>query len=372
MTITGGATASEGTNATFTVKSSHAPRQALSVKVNIAEDEDANTGKNHVDAADEGVRTVTVAAGSATKSFTVLTSEDWIDEPDGVITATVQAGTGYLVGEANKSAQVNVEDDDTRGLEFSPTKLNIKEEGTATYTVKLTSQPIDVPEGVTVTLTPSGDLTVDTDSKKAGNQTTLTFHAVGGNLWQSGQTVKVTAAEDADSADDTSAINHTASGADYGTVVTGIAVTVTDIDVPHLVVTPSTIKMNEGGSATFDMKLATEPSAPVSIAFASTNADLTFNPTAWLFNTTAGGNSGWDTAKTVTVSAASDNDIADDTATLTVTASGGDYEGKTATISATVTDNTTPALVLSTSTLSVNEGAAPPTRSSSPPSRPGR
>ena len=141
VTITGGATASEGTNATFTVKSSHAPKNALSVKVNITEDEDADTGKDHVAAADEGVRTVTVAAGSTSQSFTVPTSEDWVDEPDGVITATVQAGTGYVVGQANKSAQVNVEDDDTRGFEFSPTKLDIKEEGTATYTVNLTSQP---------------------------------------------------------------------------------------------------------------------------------------------------------------------------------------------------------------------------------------
>ncbi len=357
VTITGGATASEGTNATFTVNSSHAPAQALSVKVNITEAEDATTEKNHVDPADEGVRMVTVAAGSATKSFTVPTSEDWVDEPDGVITATVQAGTGYVVG-TPKSAQVNVEDDDTRGLRFRPASLKIKEEGSATYTVELTSQPVNVPEGVTVTLTPTGDLTVDTDSKTAGIQTTLTFHATGGNLWQSGQTVKVTAGEDADSTDDTPAINHAASGADYGTVVKGIAVTVTDIDVPHLVVTPSTIKMNEGASATFDMKLATEPSQPVTIAFASTNGDLTFNPTAWLFNATAGGNSGWDMAKTVTVSAAIDGDIADDAATLTVTASGGDYAGKTATIAATVTDTTVPELTLSTTSLSVMEGAS--------------
>ena len=109
VTITGGATASEGTNATFTVKSSHAPKNALSVKVNITEDEDADTGKDHVAAADEGVRTVTVAAGSTSQSFTVPTTEDWVDEPDGVITATVQAGAGYVVGQANKSAQVNVQ-----------------------------------------------------------------------------------------------------------------------------------------------------------------------------------------------------------------------------------------------------------------------
>ena len=364
VTITGGATASEGTNATFTVKSSHAPAQALSVKVNITEEEDADTGKNHVAAADEGVRTVTVAAGSTSQSFTVPTSEDWIDEPNGVITATVQAGTGYEVGAA-KSAQVNVADDDTRGFRFRPARLKLKEGGTATYTVELTSQPLDEPEGVTVTLTPLGDFTVDTDSSKAGNQTTLRFDAVGGNLWQSGQTVTVTADEDANSTDDTTAINHEGSGAGYGPrpgddfgALRGIVVTVTDNDVPHLVVAPTALSVTEGGSSTFTVKLGTQPSADGSLAFASTNPDITFSPASLSYFDNDHNTKGWDKARTVTVHAASDNDIGDDTATLTVTASGGDYEGKTATIAATVTDTSTPALVLSTSTLSVNEGAS--------------
>ena len=364
VTITGGATASEGTNATFTVKSSHAPAQALSVKVNITEDEDADTGKNHVAAADEGVRTVTVAAGSTSKSFTVPTSEDWIDEPNGVITATVQAGTGYEVGAA-KSAQVNVADDDTRGFRFRPARLKLKEGGSATYTVELTSQPLDEPEGVTVTLTPLGDFTVDTDSSKAGNQTTLRFDAVGGNLWQSGQTVKVTAGEDANSTDDTTAINHEGSGAGYGPrpgadfgAAQGIVVTVTDNDVPHLVVAPTALSVTEGGSATFTVKLGTQPSAGGTLTFASTNPDITFSPTSLSYFNTNHSTRGWNELRTVTVHATSDDDIGDDTATLTVTASGGDYEGKTATVAATVTDTSTPALVLSTSTLSVTEGAS--------------
>ena len=355
VTITGGATASEGTSATFTVKSSHAPAQALSVKVNITEAEDANTGKDHVDADDEGVRTVTVAAGATSQSFTVPTSEDWIDEPDGIITATVQAGTGYVLG-TPKSAQVNVEDDDTRGLEFSPTKLNIQEEGSATYTVRLTSQPINVAEDVTVTLTPLGDLAVDTDSKKAGNQTTLTFKAVG--VWQARQTVKVMAAEDADSTDDTTTIKHSASGADYGSVAKNLLTSITDIDVPHLVVAPSTLSVTEGGDSTFTVKLATQPSALTSVSYASDNPDLSFNPGSLSFITDGSNTLGWNKPQTVTVSATTDNDIADDAATLTVTASGGDYQGKTASIAATVTDTTVPALVLSTSTLAVTEGAS--------------
>ena len=187
---------------------------------------------------------------------------------------------------------------------------------------------------------------------------------MGGNLWQSGQTVTVTAGEDADQTDDVSNITHTATGADYGSVTKKLVVNVDDIDVPHVIVTPSAITMNEGGSATFEMKLATQPAHPVSISFASTNTDLTFSPSAWVFQAYSGGSgtaySGWDVATTVTVSAASDNDIGDDTATLTITPFGIDYEAPAATVTATVTDTTTPALVLSTSTLSVTEGANTP------------
>ena len=61
------------------------------------------------------------------------------------------------------------------------------------------------------------------------------------------------------------------------------------------------------------------------------------NPTAHLIFTT----SDWNSAQTVTVMAAEDTDIADDIATLTHTASGGNYAAATATLTVTVRDAAT-------------------------------
>ena len=60
----------------------------------------------------------------------------------------------------------------------------------------------------------------------------------------------------------------------------GIAVTVTDNDVPHLVVAPTALSVTEGGSSTFTVKLATQPSADGTLTFASSNSDVTFSPTS--------------------------------------------------------------------------------------------
>ena len=62
--------------------------------------------------------------------------------------------------------------------------------------------------------------------------------------------------------------------------------------------------------------------------------DLTLDKTTLTFTV-----DNWDDAQTVTVKAGQDNDGANDTATLTHTASGGDYASITADLPVTVTDD---------------------------------
>ena len=66
----------------------------------------------------------------------------------------------------------------------------------------------------------------------------------------------------------------------------------------------------------------------------------------------------WNTAQTVTVKAGQDDDAVNDTATLTHTASGGDYASITADLPVTVTDDDAAAIVLSETGLTVTEGDA--------------
>ena len=69
------------------------------------------------------------------------------------------------------------------------------------------------------------------------------------------------------------------------------------------------------------MALATRPSGSVSVSITGhAGTDLTLDKTTLTFTV---GN--WDTAQTVTVKAGQDDDGANDTGTLTHTASGGDY-----------------------------------------------
>ena len=107
VTITAGSGVTEGAGAVFTIAADPAPAADLAVALNVAEAQ----GGDFVAASDEGARTVTILAGETAATLTVATDDDGADEPDGSVTATVQAGTGYTVGTAS-SGTVAVADDD--------------------------------------------------------------------------------------------------------------------------------------------------------------------------------------------------------------------------------------------------------------------
>ena len=121
--------------------------------------------------------------------------------------------------------------------------------------------------------------------------------------------------------------------------------TITDNDdpppsgTPGLVISRSTLGVSEGGTGNYTVKLQTAPTGTVTVAIVSNNTDVTVRPSSLTFN--ANGSNLWNTAQTVTVSAAQDNDDVHDSARLTHTALGGGYGSLTATLDVTVTDNET-------------------------------
>ena len=52
---------------------------------------------------------------TGTASFTVPTTDDEMDEPNGTITATVNTGTGYAPSNTEGSAAVTINDNDDPG-----------------------------------------------------------------------------------------------------------------------------------------------------------------------------------------------------------------------------------------------------------------
>ena len=213
--VAGTSPVAEGTPAVFTLSRTGSPTAALTVNVTVSE-----TGGDMVAAANEGARTVTFLANSATATLSVATAPDSIDEANSVVTATVSADTGspasYSVA-TPASAMVTVQDNDTRGVKVSATALAVNEGTMGTYTVVLDSQPT-----ANVTVTPSRTGSSDVTFSPA----TLTFTALN---WNTVQPVTVTAAQDNDAVNDSATISHAVTGGDYaGVTVESVVVTVDD------------------------------------------------------------------------------------------------------------------------------------------------
>ena len=306
--------------------------------------------------------TVTVDDPAENKDVTAVTSSltfttsDWDDAQTVTVsaaeddnstheTATVTHrvnGGDYGGVVTASSVAVTVTDNDTPGVTVAPLSLTVGEGSTGTYTVVLNTQPSG---NVTVAITSS-----DTDVTVSPSPLTFTT-----TTWSTEQTVTVTAGQDDDAANDTATLTHDPSGADYASVSNvSLTVTVTDDDTRGVTVTPESLPVDEGGTNTYTVVLDTEPTAAVTVTIVdpTDNADVTANPASLTFTT-----SNWSTAKTVTVSAAEDDDASQDTATVTHTVAGGDYDSFAASsVAVTVTDNDTPGVTVAPTSLTVGEG----------------
>ncbi len=111
VSITAGASVTEGGNAEFTVTATPAPQADLPVSVTVSQSGDFG--------ASVGQQTVTIpTTGSAT--LTIATSDDSTDETDGSVTATVNTGSGYTVSSSQSAGTVAVSDNDAAPAPTGP------------------------------------------------------------------------------------------------------------------------------------------------------------------------------------------------------------------------------------------------------------
>ena len=101
----------EGDTVSFTLSITPPPEAGATIMV----DTHVAEGGGVAASGQTGSRQVAISA-SGLASFTVATDDDTIYEPDGSITATVQAGAGYRPHSSNASAAVSVKDNDSPGL----------------------------------------------------------------------------------------------------------------------------------------------------------------------------------------------------------------------------------------------------------------
>ena len=247
--------------------------------------------------------------------------------------------SGADYGGETAEVEVSVSDDDTAALVVDPDSLTISEDGSGTFELRLATRPSHS-VSVTVSSADTGAVSVLTG--------TLTFTT---GDWSTAQSVTVSGVDDADALDESVTVTLTASGGDYSGETVEVDVSVSDDDTVNLVVDPGSLPISEDGSGTFSVRLATRPSAQVSVTVSSGDTGAVSVPARALVFTT--GN--WSTARTVTVSGVDDDDAGDESVTVTLTASGGDYNGETAEVDVSVADDDTAELVLDRDSLSISE-----------------
>ena len=172
---------------------------------------------------------------------------------------------------------------------------------------------------------------------------TLTFTRAN---WSTAQTVRVSAAQDADAVNDAASIAHAVDAArsadEYdAATIAGVAVTVTDNDA-GATVSETALTVAEGNSATYTVVLDALPASDVVISVTKTgSSDVTATPAKLTFTT-----ANWSTAQTVMVAAAQDADAVNDAASIAhavVAASSADEfdDATIGSVAVTVTDDET-------------------------------
>ena len=239
VSITAGSGITEGGTATFTITASPAPSSPITVNVGVSENGDFGAS---------GAATVQVSGASTT--YTVTTINDNADEADGLVTATLQTGSGYTVSSSQGVATVAVSDDDVPEVSITAGS-GITEGGAATFTITASPAPPS-PITVKVGVSENGDF-------GASGSATVT---VGG----ASTTYTVTTINDnADEADGSvTATLQTGSGYTVSSSQGAATVAVADDDVPEVSITAGS-GITEGGTASFTITASPAPASPITV-----------------------------------------------------------------------------------------------------------
>ena len=231
---------------------------------------------------------------------------------------------------------------------LSTTSLAVAEGDSGTFKLRLATQPT---AHVTVSFS-SGDTDAATLSRSSVRFNTRD--------WNTDRTITVNGVNDDDFANETVKVSFAATGGDYAGVTTEMNVNVIDDELPDLTISDTSLRIREGGSDTFTVRLARMPSADVTVAVASDDTGAaTVSASRLTFTATD-----WDTDQPVTVNAVEDSNSADETVEISLTASGDDYGAVSRLLTVFVTDDeTAPAptgrvVKFDASTYTVEEGGS--------------
>ena len=241
---------------------------------------------------------------------------------------------------------IGVSDDDSAGVKVTPTRLEVPEDASTTYTVALTSRPS---QPVVVAVSHSGDPDISADVAR------VSFVP---SEWESPSTVTVQASRDPDALDDTATLKHSASSSDStydGVPVDPVRITVSDLDSAGVVISPLNLTIEEGASRTYTVVLTSKPSRDVVVEVERRgDQDVVPQPDSLTFD-----DSDWNEPQTVSVQTLQDPDAVNDTAILAHSAASSDtsYGGLAVPdVSVSVIDDDSTGVSVSPQELSIQEG----------------
>ncbi len=334
-----GPTTEAGGAATFTVVLNAEPTADVTVGVSS---DDATEGTVL-----PASLTFTTANWNAAQTVTVTGVNDDLDDGDitySVVTAAAISADGNYNGINPADVSVTNTDNDASGITVSTISGNTTEAGgTATFTMVLNAEPT---ADVTVALS-SNDTTEGTVLPVS-----LTFTSAN---WDTPQVVTVTGVDDLlDDGDITfgivTAAATSADGSYNGINAGDVAVTNADNDASGITVSTITGPTTEaGGTATFTIVLAAQPTADVTVGLSSSDAtEGTVLPTTVTFTP-----ANWSTPQTVTVTGVNDDlddgDVAYSIVTAAATSADGNYNGiNPDDVAVTNTDNDASGITVST------------------------
>ena len=305
----------EGGTATFTVALSAQPPAAVGDVTVVLVVRDGAPAE-----VDERRLTFTGTTWNTAQTVTVTglsDANDWNDS--GVVRLVASAGSGLEDRRDEATLALTVTDTASRNaVEFTPDGLSIAEGSSGTLAVRLTAKP-------------EGDVHVWLSRPEAtdGLSVSPAMLVFTSRNYQTEQSFTLYAEEDTDTDDETFGVTLEASGGGYDTRSPTINVTTTDTGSGNMLVLdpPVLLTVPEGGSATATVKLSTAPTGDVTVSVALGTEpahSLSVSPSSLTFTSLD-----YSDPKTLTFSAAADNDNADDErAVATLTASGGGYAGK--------------------------------------------
>src|SRR6476469_9623161 len=291
------------TPVTFTVTRSGGIDAASSVNYAIGGTATNSSDYNNIGGTSGGnsiTGTVNFAAGETSKTITLDVLGDAIIEPDETITVTMSnpVAPGPTPTITAAAATTTISNDDTAGVTVNPISGLVTTEagGTATFTVKLNSQP-SANVSIGLSSSNSAEGTVSSNS--------LTFTSAN---WNQPQTVTVTGVDDS-----------VADGSKTYNIVTAAAVSTdsnynnfnpddvsasnSDNETPGITINPTSTTATEGGAnGSYSVQLNSQPTAPVTINLATGSQIQPI--TALTFTAT-----NWNVAQNVAVAAVDDNAV---------------------------------------------------------------